>query len=719
MKTTNSTIWVRKLILTTAALLVIVCQSTAAGKSGPSRSKSSSSRQSAPQRSQSSSRSKAPARSSAPTRSAPKSRPAPTRSAPKSRPAPTRSAPPARSAPQRSSSRSAPRQATPSRSRAPQAAPSRSSSARSAPAPRQAPVRAPRSSFSSSTISSKKTSQIKSRPSTPVARQAPARPTQPASSSVKRTITKPRTVSNPKSYKAKTYTPVKKTVITQNRPTPAKASLPTGGSAKRTITKPRTVSSPQSYKAKTYTPVKKTVTKRSPSSNTRTITSIRTSEIGKKPREARTGRAVVSSKAKTLTKTVREPLRSSRDAISIGSAERVTAPSSRQRSFTQIDSRTSKRHLAPIKRKGSSLTHVSRSGANTSVKIATSSFTGRHRERTSQTATSHNTIIINNTSSTGRHRWRYEDRGYRDSHRSSRYTHVYRDSHNRLLHRIVQPKYRFGICYNWGSSYRVHYDYPYYRRRYVFVSLGGYWPSDCRYRRYYWYPSHFYNWYGYRPIAREIEADTYNYYTYNYYGNGSGETAGYIYDTGGFATHDTYAHIRENMAEAENLEPAAEELSDTYFEAGVKSFEDGDYGKAVNRFAESLRLAPEDEILPFALSQALFANGRYDQAAEIIRAITGKFEPGKEGLFYPRGLYLDEEVLLKQVDQLAGQAELSSFNPDIGLLLGYHLLGIGEIEGSITQLSKAANAPENTEAATALLRIAVQIKTTNDEEKNK
>jgi tetratricopeptide (TPR) repeat protein len=281
------------------------------------------------------------------------------------------------------------------------------------------------------------------------------------------------------------------------------------------------------------------------------------------------------------------------------------------------------------------------------------------------------------------------------------------------LHRIVQPKYSFGIFYNWGSSYRIHYDYPYYRRRYVFVSLGGYWPSDCRYRRYYWYPSHFYNWYGYQPIAREIPTSN-NYYTYNYYGDESGTTDGYIYDSGGYATHDTYADVRENMDQQENVEPAAEELSDTYFEAGVKAFEDSDYGKAVERFRESLRLAPDDPILPFAFSQALFADGRYDQAAEVLRAIAKKFEPEKEGLFYPRGLYLDEEVLLKQVDQLASQAELSAFNPDVELLLGYHLLGIGEIDASIDQLAKAANTPVNNEAATALLKMAVQIKTTND-----
>ena len=417
-----------------------------------------------------------------------------------------------------------------------------------------------------------------------------------------------------------------------------------------------------------------------------------------------------------MTKTSTKPINRTRVATTIKSPRTASAPSSRKRSFQRIDNQTSKRQIASVKRKGGRLKTANRAARGTNVTIAKSSFTGRHRQRTSRTKTRNNTIIINNTA--GRHRRRYEDRHHRDGRRN-RHNHVYRDRHNRLLHRVVYPKYRFGIYYNWGNSFRLCYDYPYYRRRYVFVSLNGYWPYGYRYRRYYWYPSHYYNWYGYYPIAREIPTDTYNYYTYNYYGDGSTGEAGTVYDSGNFATHETYADVREKMDAQEDLGPAAEELSDTYFEAGVKAFEDGDYGKATDRFGEAIKLAPEDKILPFAFAQALFADGRYDQAAEVIRAITKTFEPEKEGIFYPRGLYLEEEVLLKQIDQLAKQTELSTFNSDLQLLLGYHLLGIGEIEPSIEQLSKAANAPENSETATVLLRLAVKIKTTNDDEGNK
>ena len=60
------------------------------------------------------------------------------------------------------------------------------------------------------------------------------------------------------------------------------------------------------------------------------------------------------------------------------------------------------------------------------------------------------------------------------------------------------------------------YVWPYYHRKYVFVSLGGWWPYDYTYMRYYWYGYHPYLWYGYYPVAREVVVGSDNYYTYNY-----------------------------------------------------------------------------------------------------------------------------------------------------------------------------------------------------------
>jgi tetratricopeptide (TPR) repeat protein len=277
---------------------------------------------------------------------------------------------------------------------------------------------------------------------------------------------------------------------------------------------------------------------------------------------------------------------------------------------------------------------------------------------------------------------------------TSRYDHVYRDYHDRLHRRIVWPKYHFRVHYSCGLWSTYRYVYPYYHRKYLFVSLGGYWPIDYRYVRYYWY--------GYYPIAREVRSDTYNYYTYNYYNNDNAVA----YEPG----KGVDADIFENLAERE---PDQATLADVYFEEAVKVFETGNYAKAVEKFARAMELAPDDMILPFAYGQALLANEQYSQAAEVLRAALAKVRPEKEGVFYPRGLYPDEDTLLGHIDRLAEKAELFAFDADLQLLLGYQLLGIGEVDKAVEPLMHASKDLVNADAAAVLLELLEKIKTTN------
>ena len=304
--------------------------------------------------------------------------------------------------------------------------------------------------------------------------------------------------------------------------------------------------------------------------------------------------------------------------------------------------------------------------------------------------------------------------------RAPRYEHVYYDRFNRIRHRIVHPKYHFGIYYNWGPYFTCRYFWPYYHRKYVFISLGGYWPIDYSYRRYYWYGYHPYYWYGYYPIAREVEGDTYNYYTYNYYDTDGVATTG-VATTGDYGQsgidENTFADVRERLAQQAAEEPAAQTLADTYFDDGVKAFEIGGYGVAAEKFAKAMELAPDDMILPFAYSQALLAEGKYIAAAEVLRGALLKVTPEKEGIFYPRGLYPDEETLFAQIDRLTEQADLDKTNADLQLLSGYHLLGVGETEEAIESLQQARLDSVNNKAAEVLLNLAEKLKTEGSSEK--
>jgi predicted Zn-dependent protease len=273
------------------------------------------------------------------------------------------------------------------------------------------------------------------------------------------------------------------------------------------------------------------------------------------------------------------------------------------------------------------------------------------------------------------------------------------------------------LHYSFGPWSTFRYVYPYYHRKYLFVSLGGYWPLSYRYRRYYWYGYHPYTWYGYYPIAREVQSDTYNYYTYNYYNDDNvvGSASGHVIDGIQPVDHNTFADIREKLAQQAAEEPGEVTLADMYFEAAVKAFEADNYDVAIEKFAEAMALAPDDIILPFAYSQVLFAKGQYSEAAEVLRGILAKVSPEKEGIFYPRGLYPDDDELFEQINRLAERAELYSFDADLQLLLGYQLLGIGKLDEAVEPLQRASRDMENAVAATTLLNVLERIRAENSE----
>ncbi|MBN2591519.1 MAG: hypothetical protein JXA96_16760 [Sedimentisphaerales bacterium] len=291
------------------------------------------------------------------------------------------------------------------------------------------------------------------------------------------------------------------------------------------------------------------------------------------------------------------------------------------------------------------------------------------------------------------------DRPYvRDSYHDN---YLYVDLHNRVYTRTITPDYYFRVCYNRGSWLSVGFVYPYYQRKYVFVSLGGYWPSNYSYVRYYWYGSHPYNWYGYYPVAREVSSDV-NYYTYNYY---YGDTSG-GYNTSRVLDSEYFDTVVHQPAP----QPAEATLADTYFEEAVNAFEKEKYDLAIEKFSRAMALAPDDMILPYAYSQALFAAGRYSQAAQVLRKALSKVKPEQEGVFYPRGLYPNDDVLLAQLDELAEYVEEYSFDADLQLLLGYQLLGIGELDKALIPLKNASLDMDNKQPANVLLNLLLKIK---------
>ncbi|MCL5282061.1 MAG: tetratricopeptide repeat protein [Planctomycetes bacterium] len=301
-------------------------------------------------------------------------------------------------------------------------------------------------------------------------------------------------------------------------------------------------------------------------------------------------------------------------------------------------------------------------------------------------------------------RGRYYDRPDLIRH-TDRHIYSYYDPYHRLHHRVIWPSYYYPVYYPFGSYAYCSYVWPYYHRKYVFISLGGWWPYDYDYMRYYWYGYHPYVWYGYYPVASEVAVGSDNYYTYNY---------NYYGDDGSYTTYSsdapldpvTQARLRAQLEQQKTAQPAPQTLADTRFDEGVKSFEAGEYAAAAAKFQEAQTLSPNDMILPFAYAQALFAHGQYDQAADVLRGALKNVTPEKEGVFFPRGLYTNDDVLYGQIDKLLDKADQAENDSDLQLLLGYQLLGVGETGHAREQLEQAAQDPKTAESAAILLRLA-------------
>jgi thioredoxin-like negative regulator of GroEL len=208
-----------------------------------------------------------------------------------------------------------------------------------------------------------------------------------------------------------------------------------------------------------------------------------------------------------------------------------------------------------------------------------------------------------------------------------------------------------------------------------------------------------------------VQGDTYNYYTYNYYydDNDTVQRSAYSVERIGYPLNAE----RSTLSSQQAVEPGQPTVADQYFEDAVKAFEAGDYIAAAEKFACAMEYAPDDMVLPFAYAQALLANEQYTEAADVLRSALERVSPEKEGVFYPRGLYADDDVLAQQIDRLAEKAKLYSYDADLQLLWGYQLLGIGEVEKSLEPLCRAMLDLENAKAAKMLLDLAEKIEAAN------
>lgn len=272
--------------------------------------------------------------------------------------------------------------------------------------------------------------------------------------------------------------------------------------------------------------------------------------------------------------------------------------------------------------------------------------------------------------------------------------------------RIAYLPYRYhhSWCrypYTYRPYYGLSYYYPRYHRKYIFVSIGGYWPTWYRYRRYYWYGCHPYYWYGPHVISEPYRNVTYN--TYNYY---STEPSGYS------VTESSQTYYSDPVQDSSDVfvdEPTFQTPADLCFANAIELFEAGNYADAAAQFREAVLLSPDDIVLPFTYSQALFANGDYAHAASVLREAIAQIPDDELTIYYPRGLYKDEDLLTEQIAHLEAAAAKEPFDSDYQLLLGYQYLGIGDMDKAHQPLTEAATNTTNALTAGKLLELSAEL----------
>lgn len=249
--------------------------------------------------------------------------------------------------------------------------------------------------------------------------------------------------------------------------------------------------------------------------------------------------------------------------------------------------------------------------------------------------------------------------------------------------------------------YGISFYYPIYHRRYIFVSLGGYWPYSYRYQRYYWYGCHPYYWYGADIVTEPTTVVYNNYTTYNY-------TTPATVTTQAVAAQPALAggiNTDTDIADA----PLPQTQADICFANAVNAFGEGRYDEAAGLFRDAVRLSPDDDILPFTYCQAVFASGNYALAANILREAMARVPANEPAVYFPRGLYKDDQILKAQIAGLENVIAAEPFSTDYQLLLGYQYLGLGELDKVFNAFNEAAKNPANADAAGKLLDIAARM----------
>ena len=123
---------------------------------------------------------------------------------------------------------------------------------------------------------------------------------------------------------------------------------------------------------------------------------------------------------------------------------------------------------------------------------------------------------------------------------------------------------------------------------------------------------------------------------------------------------------------------------------------------------------PYHPILEFVYSQALFANGRYDKSADVLREALRKVDDRTQKVIFGLELYPDSLALHDKIELLSKASQADPYDADLQLLLGYQLAVMGRYDQSKEALVKAKGDYINNPAAAMLEKVLVNTEDTGE-----
>ncbi|MHC4913419.1 MAG: hypothetical protein ACYTE5_10560, partial [Planctomycetota bacterium] len=169
--------------------------------------------------------------------------------------------------------------------------------------------------------------------------------------------------------------------------------------------------------------------------------------------------------------------------------------------------------------------------------------------------------------------------------------------------------------------------------------------------------------------------------------------------------YDRFSDVREKVQAQQGEDTARKERVNTYLDSVAEAFAAGDYVEASSRAFDAVQNEPDDAVLPFIYTQSLFAHSRYTRAAAVLRKALSNIDPETQEIYYPLGLYPDENLLTEQIETLANAVQAEPDNADLQILLGYQLLGADRLDQAGEALREAQNDYVNRDAAWILMEV--------------